>query len=35
MIIGTGCDIIEHNEIINLKWGSDIAIQKGSIPICT
>lgn len=28
MIIGIGCDIVEHNEIINLNWGPDIAIQK-------
>lgn len=28
MIIGTGCDIVEHDEIKNLNWGSDISIQK-------
>ncbi len=28
MVFGTGCDIVEHNEIINLNWGSDIFIQK-------
>lgn len=28
MIIGAGCDIVEHNEIINLSWDSDISIQK-------
>lgn len=28
MIAGTGCDIIEHTEIHNLNWHSDIAIQK-------
>lgn len=28
MIIGAGCDIVEHKEIINLNWGSDISIQK-------
>lgn len=30
MVFGTGCDIVEHNEIINLNWGSDIFIQKES-----
>lgn len=28
MVIGIGCDIVDHNESVNLKWDSDIAIQK-------
>lgn len=28
MIIGIGCDIVEHNTTLHLNWGSDNSIQK-------
>jgi len=28
MIVGIGCDIVEHDTTTNLNWGSDSSIQK-------